>query len=268
MKALVTHLQSEEKKKKQLTTSIDRKKKILEEWTEKVEELRMELEFIKHEYHVRVAGLLLKDNQLDLEILQLKNLKDLMAKGMSYGDAVKQEEDTFYNEILRMQKEEETIAEEKELLKKRDSVEESLMQEVKAVWKRLIRKFHPDLVADPEEKLRREELMKKINQAYTHFDLESLRSFETTIDTQNLQETSLETLEKVLIDIENSIEDLKMEWVELRESLWYSWKIKKQKALKHEDIFASLEKKLLDDVVKKIEILHQLRREVIPEYPL
>ncbi len=268
MKALSINTTLEDKKKTQVRNSIYRKEKILEEWTEKVEDLRMELELIKHEYHVRVGGLLLKDNQLDLEILQLRNLKELMSQGISYGDAVKQEEDAFYNEILRMQKEQETIEEEKEILEKRDTIEASIADEVKTLWKKLIRKFHPDLVTDVEEKLRREDIMKKINQAYSHFDLETLQSFQNNIEIENIAEASLEKLERVLVDIENTIEELKMEWIEQKNSMWYSWKLKKQKAVRQEDVFADLEKTLLDDVVKKIKIIQELRREVIPNYPL
>lgn len=268
MKALITSTAFEDKKKNQLRNSIYRKQKILEEWTEKVEELRMELDLIKHEYHVRVGGLLLKDNQLDLEILQLKNLKELMDQGMSYGDAIKQEEDAFYNEILRMQQEQETIDEEKEMLEKRETIDTSIVDAVKSLWKKLIRKFHPDLVTDVEEKLRREDIMKKINQAYSHFDLEALQSFENNIEIENISEASLEKLERVLVDIENTIDELKMEWIEQKNSMWYSWRIKKQKAQRQEDVFAELEKTLLDDVVKKIKILQELRRKVIPNYPL
>lgn len=268
MKALITSTLFDEKKKSQLRTSIYRKQKILEEWTEKIEELRMELELIKHEYHVRVGGLLLKDNQLDLEILQLRNLKERMAEGMSYADAVKKEEDAFYNEILRMQKEQETINEEKEILQSRIETPQIIQDEVKVVWRKLIRKFHPDLVTNPEEKLKREDIMKKINYAYTHFDLEALQSLENNTQLENIEESNVEKLEKILIDTDNAIEELKMEWVEMKDSMWNSWNIKKQKAANQEDIFAVLEKNLLDDVVEKIKILQELRREVIPNYPL
>lgn len=268
MKALITNDLIENKKKDQLRSSIYRKQKTLQEWTEKVEELRMELELIKHEYHVRVGGLLLKDNQLDLEILQLKNLKERMAEGLTYGEAVKEEEDAFYNEILRMQKEQEKINEEKEILEKRETMDVLIAQEVKELWKKLIRKYHPDLVTNSEEKLKREEIMKKINQAYSHFDIELLKSFENNIEVENIEESNSERLEKILVDTINTIDELKMEWVEMKESIWYSWKIKKQKALRQEDVFAELEKTLLDDVVKKIKILQELRREVIPNYPL
>lgn len=268
MKALVTDIQIEDKKKSQLRTSIQRKKKVLEEWTEKVEELQVELDLIKSEYHVRVGGLLLKDNQLDLEILQLQNLKEKMAQGMTYGQAVKEDEDAFYNEILRMQKEQEKLEEEKVMLEKRETVDVLIIEEVKSIWKKLIRKFHPDLVTDPEEKNRREDIMKKINQAYTQYDVDTLKAFENNSDLEDSTLSSVEKLESILIEIENSIEDLKMEWVDLKNSIWYSWKVKKQRATKQEDIFADLEKTLLDDVVKKIKILQSLRSEIIPDYYL
>lgn len=266
MKSIIISRLIEDKKKNQLKNSIFRKQKILEDWTEKVEELRMELELIKHEYHVRVGGLLLKDNQLDLEILQLKNLKEKMEQGMSYGEAIKEEEDAFYNEILRMQKEQESIDEEKEILEKRESVDSMIADEVKMIWKKLIRKFHPDLVTDSDEKNRREAIMKKINQAYSRNDIEALKAFENNAEVEDIAQSNIEKLEMILIGIENKIDELKIDWVELKNSMWYSWKIKKQKAARQEEVFAELEKTLLDDVVKKIKILQELRREVIPDY--
>ncbi|HEX7042716.1 MAG TPA: hypothetical protein VF189_05695 [Patescibacteria group bacterium] len=266
MKAIVKSKIFDEKKKNQLIISIERKQKILKEWSSKVEELKMELELIKHEYHVRVGGLLLKDNQLDLEILQLQNLKDRMSEGMSYSEAVRKDEDAFYNEILRMQKEQEKIDIEKEILEKRDEVEESVAMQVKDVWKKLIRKFHPDLVMDKNEKTRREEIMKKINLAYSHFDLDTLKHFEENPENEEINGASIERLESILVSIENTIIELKMEWVEEKKSVWYSWKIKKEKAKENIDVFADFERALLDGVVEKIKILQKLREEVIPEY--
>lgn len=274
--ALKIDNKAEERVKQQLRNSILRKRDILEEWTTKVEELKMEIQLIKNEYHVRVGSLILKDNQLDLEILQYKNLKDLMSQGMSYGEAVRHEEDKFYNEILRMQKEQETIDMEQEMLDKREEVPEPLANMIKDLWKKLIRKFHPDLVLDHEEKQRREDIMKKINQAYADYDLETLKKFENDTHIDDIESVTVEHLEQILIDIENMIVDAKLEFNDLKESEWYAWKIKMAKTSaislsssgrKKEkiDVFAELEKNLLDDIVRKIKIVQQLRAEVTPQ---
>lgn len=257
-----------EQKKKKLREAIDRKTKILEELMAKIEMLKIELDLIQHEYNVRIGALLLKDNQLDLEILQLKNLKELIKGGMTYSQAMKFEEDAFYSETIRMQKEQEKIEEEKKMLEDIQDVSEEVMEDMKTIWKKLIRQFHPDLVTDPQEKARREELVKKINKAYTEHNLEALHALESTTSVSEVYELSQEQLEELLAKIENTILDEEGELTVLQKSTWYEWKKKKEKAEsggKSTDIFQELEQKFLDDIVKKIAIAQELRAAVHPK---
>lgn len=265
---LVQEKSSESKKRTQLQTSIERRQKQLEDLMEKIEALRVDLDIIKHEYNVRIGGILLKDNQLDLEILQLRNLKELMKGGMTYQQAQKFEEDAFYSEILRMQEEQEKIEEERKMLDDIQDVSEDVMETIKTIWKKLIRRYHPDLVSDPEEKEKREALMKKINKAYTDHNVEALQAFESTQDITALDELSVGQLEEMLVKIENSLRNATGELLILQKSTWYEWKKKIERAKDKEgiklDVFAELEQKLLDDIVKKIEIVQKLREEVHP----
>lgn len=234
---------------------------------EKIEDLKLDLDLIKHEYNVRIGGLLLKDNHLDLELLQLRNLKELMKGGMSYHQALKFEEDAFYTEMLEMQKEQERLNEEKKILEEIQDVSEEVMDDIKTIWKKLIRKFHPDLATDPQEKTEKEEIMKKINKAYSEHNLEVLRSFESMNGVIDSHEMTIQDLEKMIETIENSIIDAQGELTVLKKSTWYEWKKKRDKLgdAKKKDIFAELEAKLLDDIVKKIEIVQKLRDEVHPK---
>ncbi len=259
----------EDKKKMRLSKAIDGKRKILQELMEDVELLKIELNVMKHEYDIRIGSLLLKDNQLDLEILQMKNLKKCMDEGMSYKEALKHEEDAFYNEILRLQKEQDRIDEEKKSYADMNLFSKEITQDVKNLWKKLIRKFHPDLVLDVKEKLQREEMVKKINKAYSENDFETLSQYEEYSNVENRNETTVEMLEKVLVDIENMIIRLKNSYQSLKKSQWFSWKKKYETAKKSSiDIFADLEKALLDDIVKKISILNKLKSEITPHQTL
>lgn len=266
-KSIVTTVSPEDRKKKRLTQSIEKKTMILEEVMAHYEMLKVELELIQHEYNVRVGALLLKDNQLDLEILQLKNLKELMRGGMTYQQAVKYEEDAFYSQLLEMQKEQEKIEEEKKMLDEIADVADEVKEQIKTVWKKLIRQFHPDLVTDPERKKQAEELMKKINKAYTENNLEALLAFEETQRIEDLTELTVLELEDKLAKIEQSILDAKGNITVLQHSVWFEWKKKMEKGRQagtKRDVFADLEKKFLDDLVKKIEIVQKLRQEVQP----
>lgn len=254
-------ISSEEKKKKDLQNSIARKQKILEEWMAKVEMLRIDLDMVQREYHVRVGRLLLRDNQLDLEIIQYRNLLALLKEGISYDEAIKQEKDKFYHEFYSIHEEEAKLHEDQELIQKNNTISDELLQQIKNLWKDLIRKFHPDLVTDPKEKSQREDIMKKINKAYAEKDLETLQQIAQHTFVSSNTIVSIETLERLLVQIENMIISLKMEYKELRISEWYGWKEKIAKAKKEQtDVFADLEESILDDIVTKKHILEELKQ--------
>lgn len=255
---------SEEAKKQRLRVSIEKKKKILSVWAEKVESLKMDLEFIRHEYNARVGKLLLKDNKLDLEIIYYKNLKSLMDEGLTYDEAIKHEEGKFYQELLEKERDEERINYDEEILESRIKISKEEEKEIKSLWKKLIFKFHPDLVTDKNEKKKREEIMKAINKSYSENDLKSLQEILESSVAQE-KETNVLDLKNVLVGIENTILKLKNEFKDLRNSQWFTWKRKKESS-KDKDVFNDLENKLLDDIARKIEILNKLRREINPSY--
>lgn len=255
---LITTTIPEERIKAQLYASIERKRKILEKITEKVEVLKMELEIVKNEYNSRIGRLFLKDNNLDLEIIKYKNICRLMEQGMSFQEAAKELEDAFYEDLLRLQDLEEEIGQAEEMLAQQAEKKED--KDIRALWKKLIVKFHPDLVTDPEEKNRREMLMKKINNAYKEGDFEALKILESRTFDAETADSSVEKLERTLVEIENMILHLQKEFKNLKVSDWYGWKQRIEKAKKkQEDIFAELERSLLDDIVKKIDILKGLK---------
>ncbi|MDE2590202.1 MAG: J domain-containing protein [Patescibacteria group bacterium] len=256
-------LSREENEKKQLHLSIVRKRKLLENITEKVEVLRMELDLIKDEYNARIGKLYLKDNTLDLEIIRYRHISSLIEQGHTFGEAVKEIEDGIINQLLEMQQLEEEIHEAEAVMQDRQKVEASVERNIKKLWKQLILKFHPDLVTDPSEKAKREEIIKKINNAYKENDFKLLQILESKFFVDHVEETSVPMLEKTLADIENMIVSLKQQYKELRASDWFGWRIKLERAKKkHIDIFADLERSLLDDIVRKISILNSLKVKV------
>jgi len=269
--SLQSILSEEEKIKKQLKLSIEKKMRALESITEKVELLKMELETVKNEYNTRIGKLFLKDNNLDLEIIKYKNIFQLMEKGKTLAQAIKELEDRFYEELLRLQDLQEEIDMAESLLHegKENTGENPQLPDIRKLWKSLIVKFHPDLVADPLEKARREELMKKINTAYKEKDFEALKILESkTFETKTI-ESSVSMLEKTLVDIENMIIHLQGELRNLKESDWYNWRIRIEKGKKKNlDIFADLERNLLNDITKKIDILNGLRAKIGTDMPL
>ena len=259
-----TTVSKEEKTKKELLASVGRKKKKLVDLTTRVEALRVELDIIRHEYNVRVGALIIKDNKLDLEIIQLRNLKKLVDQGLSLEEAIEQEKDTYYNDMLQVEKQEEEIEVERQILQKREKeVSPKVEREIKKLWKKLVVQFHPDLVKDPVEKAEREEIIKKINNAYSAHDLQSLQYIEKNNTVTAIEDTTIPSLEKLLIELENLLLYLEKELLDMQNSEWFGWKTRFKRAKKENtDIFRDLEKNFLDDIITKTRILRGLKEEL------
>lgn len=249
-----------EKAKKDLQTSIERKKKKLGKLQAKVDNLSKELQTIREEYEKRIGSLYVKDNELDIEIIKLKNIAKLIKEGLTYDEAEKELEGftkEFFEEISSKQKEFYTDLNAQEPPSHTD--EENIS--IKKLWKKLLLQFHPDLILNKKEKLKREEIVKKINHAYKKNDYESLRMLQSKWYVDEFKPNTVEQLEYVLVEIENLIIKLEANFRSLRNSQWYVWKIQKTKKLEF-DLFEDLEKSLLDDIISKTKILNALKNEI------
>lgn len=245
-------------KKKKLLAVIQKKRAVLKEHVIKTETLRISLEMAKQEYMVKVGSLFLKDNQLDLEIIRFKNILKLMEEGMTYEKAAQELSETFYAQQVELEREQRKIKEEEQIMMKREKHEANDQFDIKSVWKRLIARFHPDLVQDVREKKKRDTVMKQINRAYQEGDYDLL----VKIEKENLvqEETTIDNLEEILLTVLNDIEKQKLEFRELRESEWFGWMEKIERAKRRkENIFAQTERMLLNDIVAKYDILNGLK---------
>src|SRR3989344_4770016 len=99
-------------KKRQLQKSIDRKRKILSTITAKFEMLKVELSLIQREYNIRIGRLLLKDNELDFEIIRLNNILRLISEGKTYFEAEVELENLYYNKEEEFKKRENKLDDE------------------------------------------------------------------------------------------------------------------------------------------------------------
>ncbi len=254
----------EEIKKRKLKNIIRKKRILLTKIVTKTEMLRVELDMVKQEYDVRVGSLYLKDNQLDLEIIYLRNVIQLIEQGLSYKDAVEQLNDTYYAKQRQYEQEREQMRQEEQIFKERSgSKAKYATEELRKIWKKLVAKFHPDLVQDMDEKKHREEMMKQINRAYEEHNLDKLKQLEKESIISEDTEHSIEELEAIIIEINKQIEDQNNAYQELRVSEWYSWRTRLKKAKNENyDIFAGIERTLLNDIVRKMDILRKLREKI------
>lgn len=248
-------------KKKKLSAVINKKRGLLKELIAKSEMLKVSLDMAKHEYMVRVGSLFLKDNQLELEIICLNNVLQLMHQGYSREEAELKISKNFYAQKADIEEEREEILEEEKIIKKREENTLVPQEKVKEVWKRLVFRFHPDLIQDPLEKQKRETIMTQINLAYQENDFDRL----VRIEKENgvTSEMTVSNLEELLAILTEEIRQQKLSFLELKKSEWYEWMLKIEYAKKKSiNIFADTEKRLLNDIVAKFDAIKKLKSKI------
>lgn len=196
----------EEQKKNNLRRRILKNREKLLKLVTQCEMLKVELEMVQQEYTVRVGQLFHKSGQQDLDIIYYENVLSLMEKGKTYEQAVEELGDTYYARQRKLEEEREQMAQAKEIYDRRvqaDAIPEDV--NIKNLWKQLVSKFHPDLAQDTKEKKRREEIMKKLNQAYEEQNVEILQNMQTDVYVENLEDTTVENLTEILVSTENQV---------------------------------------------------------------
>jgi hypothetical protein len=85
-------------------------------------------------------------------------------------------------------------------------VSEQTKAELKSLFRALAKRFHPDLVTDPEEKRWRVKIMAQVNEAYAALDVTELRRLSTKPDRAGAPVEK--TREQILTDLRNEIRRL------------------------------------------------------------
>lgn len=260
-RSLIVSHAKDTKKRKQLQAVIRKKRAELKQLILKTETLRVNLDMARQEYMVQVGSLFLKDNTLDLEVIRLRNVLHLMGEGLTYDEAAEKLSKTYYAEQLMFEETKAKIKHEEEIYIKREEKAPIITPSLKKLWKKLISKFHPDLTQNPIEKKKRTEIMIQINRAYEEGDYEQLEKIEK--EHAASRETTIENLEEMLLALMKEIDDQAQTFAELQKSEWYDWMIKIENAKKkHKDIFADTEKRLLDDIVAKLDLIKSLKMQM------
>lgn len=248
-------------KKQRLREILKKKRLILQALVAKTEMLKVNLEMAKQEYMVCIGSLYIKDNQLDFEIIRLQNIFQLMNEGYTQDEAEEKIAQNFYAQQEELDKEREEFKQEEAIYHKREEHNAGLEDKLKEIWKKLIVKFHPDLIQDPEEKQKRDGIMKQINRAYQEGDYDKLLK----IDHENriVEEMTIDNLEEILVRLSEEIRQQKALFVSLKKTEWYDWMVKIDKAKKKSiNIFADTERRLLNDIVAKFDKIRKLKLQI------
>lgn len=137
---------------------------------------------------------------------------------------------------------------------KKSKYSPKMEEQIKKLFRELARRFHPDLTSDPEEKKWREEIMTRVNQAYSNRDLKALRALaerpDRPVDSPNqTKEEEIANLKAELKRLDGVISDLKARIKHLEQSP--AWHLKMEARLKRRsgaDLLTELEAKIQEQI--------------------
>ncbi len=162
----------------------------IEELRRRVVELQLELEGLRlamgrfeAEYHARVGALFVELDRLRLAIAEYER-RILRLRADPRADATRIEEEIRVE--FRGRHEEVRSAEEEARRHERAYQEEAGFphldeptgEDLRALYRELAKRYHPDLARTDEERRRREDVMRRVNAAFNRRDIAALRTIE------------------------------------------------------------------------------------------
>jgi hypothetical protein len=119
--------------------------------------------------------------------------------------------------------------------RKRENHSPKMEEQIRELFRELARRFHPDLTTDPLEKKWRQEIMTRVNQAYTNRDLKALRALaeqpDRPVDSPGQsKEQEIKSLKQEIKRLDGVIDDLKARIFHLEESP--AWHLKMEARMK------------------------------------
>jgi len=137
---------------------------------------------------------------------------------------------------------------------KKSKYSPKMEEQIKKLFRELARRFHPDLTSDPIEKKWREEVMTRVNQAYSNRDLKALRSLAEQPDRpvdapDQTKEQEIASLKAEVKRLDGVIADLKARIKHLEQSP--AWQLKMEARLKRRsgaDLLTELEAKIQEQI--------------------
>ncbi len=127
-------------------------------------------------------------------------------------------------------------------------------EQIRDLFRELAKRFHPDLTNDPIEKKWREEVMTKVNQAYSSRDLSALKALAEQPDrplpaANQTSQQEIAALKAELIRLDGVIADLKARIRHLEESP--AWQLKMEARMQRKsgsDMLTEMENKLKEQM--------------------
>ena len=201
--------------------------------------LNRKLSNIQRIYHERFVGIYRKIQEMNVEI-------DLYRRNFLENN--ENREFVFDEEFHRF---EEEVKHRKARKKRRITSAQKV--NINVLYKRLAKRFHPDLASDATQKSKREVLMKRINEAYASSDYDALEEIDANLLSPEMIICSTpHPKQRRLLFFEQAI-TLKTHAIkQLHHSPFYKWKSKIEKGNKKGIDYLALTEKVLTDKMLRL----------------
>lgn len=244
----------------QLLAEIGKRQKQLGLLSEKVEQLKLDLLSVKHLFDQRVGKLYLRLNELELNILKLRQVLNKLKNGNSREQADSEVELEFAQATQDFESQYSTYTKEQAEAKAEPDFVPT--EELKTLWRRLVTQYHPDLVQEESLKKQYTEIMKRINKAFKEGDVVALQQIAQQAD-QPVEPDSIVQLKDQLKRLHKAVRTLQKEQKELKMSEWYEWKTQLEIAQGEErDVFQDLAEQLESEIQSKETIFEHLNESI------
>jgi len=253
---------------------VSEKEKELSELSIQIQDIKIALNLFLGEYNSRVGLLYVKLDKLKLKIEEYQTRIELaQGKKVSQEDLqliedeverkFSQEQrkvDDLENEAFESSEEHRRHLEEE----KGYSLDDEVQQECKTLYRKLARRFHPDMAKDEKQRKEFHKIFIAINEAYKNSDLEILRKYMSQAERE--EKIAKETLEEKLIRLKQDykliaavVAKLRAELEDLKASETYRLKDTVDRAkLEGKDLLQELAAKIKEEIAENQALLERL----------
>ncbi len=260
---------------KEINEDIAKKRTTIAKLSEEVANLQYELTIFEAEYQRIIGVLFVSLDELDLKIKTYLERINILKQGEAEDLLVLEKiiEDKFKTEYekIRLEREEaeqHTREYEYEEVKKKPELDRESENKLKAIYRELAKRYHPDMAKTKEEEKRFHKIMAEINQAYNDKDLSRMEEIFMKLKTPEkvfFQETLEEKLERLLNECEKLdkiVLKLQDELSSIRNSDTYILKTRVEEAARERrDLLKEMEEDLKAKITMKEEKLTNIKQE-------
>ncbi len=206
---------------------VEAKKDRIAELELTLESIRLELGRFELEYHARVGRLYAALDRLELQVdeyrARIRLIRERRAAGSEIEERLNEEFGERRARTSFYERQAHEYQEEHDRQASKPSLSDEEERELKALYRKLAKLYHPDLASSEEERAEHEKIMAAINKAYAAKDLEELRAIERTAAEKKTrgEESIPEKLVRLIrlsYDLDKTIDNLLQQLEAIKES--------------------------------------------------